>query len=48
MCFYTKLNFFLTHKDLKVFISWVFIGLFRFENNLREGQIKILEGGQVK
>ena len=33
------------HKDLNVFISWVFRGLCRFEKITREGQIKILEGG---
>ena len=45
MCFYTKLKTFLIQKDLKVFISWVFRGLCRFEKIYREGQIKILEGG---
>ena len=47
MCFY-KLKTFLMHKDLNVFISWVFRGLCRFEKINREGQIKILEGGQAK
>ena len=48
MCFYTKLKTFLMHKDLNVFISWGFRGLCRFEKVHREGQIKIIEGGQAK
>ena len=48
MCFCTKLKTFLMDKDLNVFISWVYMGLCRFENIYREGQIKILEGGQAK
>ena len=45
MCFYTKLKTFLMHKDLNVFISWVFRGLCGFEKIYREDQIKILKGG---
>ena len=48
MCFYTKLKTFLMQEDLNVFISWVFSGLCRFEKMYREGQNKILEGGQAK
>ena len=39
------LKTFLMHKDLNVFISWVFRGLCRVEKIHREGRIRILEEG---